>query len=280
MRRASGARTLVRLRCLQARRSRGARTHHARQRSRSDRPRVRAATRDDPDAATPWLLGHGSPRRCGRARAPSALTPPPAPPRRPALLPEARSRARRLGRSRGSVASGSRRGRLRCSRFLCHLRLGLDVDAPAGQPRCEARVLPFLADRERELIVGHDHHGGARLLVDAHLAHLGRLQGVRDELRRCCRTTAPRRSSRRAARSRPCARASPSARRTRRPDRHPARSRAHRSSSGARAHGRPPGSRRCLPRPREPPSRTARAAGPGANGSRRSADPSCPCAPR
>src|SRR5215216_260394 len=37
------------------------------------------------------------------------------------------------------------------------LGLGADVDAPAGQPGGEPRVLALAADRERELVVGHDH---------------------------------------------------------------------------------------------------------------------------
>ena len=55
--------------------------------------------------------------------------------------------------------------------LLGELRLALDVDAPAGEPRREAGVLALLADRERQLEVGDDHLGGAGVGVDAHLAH-------------------------------------------------------------------------------------------------------------
>src|SRR5581483_9908688 len=37
---------------------------------------------------------------------------------------------------------------------LRELRVGLDVDLPAGQAGCEAGVHALLADRERELVVG------------------------------------------------------------------------------------------------------------------------------
>src|SRR3954469_24904312 len=51
------------------------------------------------------------------------------------------------------------------------LGLGLDVDAPAGQPRGQARVLALAPDGQRELVVG-DHDGGlAGVVVDEHLAH-------------------------------------------------------------------------------------------------------------
>ena len=89
-----------------------------------------------------------------------------------------------------------RRGRRR----LGGLALRLDVDPPPGQPRREPGVLSLPADRERELVVGHDHERGLRLGVDRHLSDLRGLQGVRDERRRTRRTTAPRRSSRRGAR--------------------------------------------------------------------------------
>ena len=39
---------------------------------------------------------------------------------------------------------------------LRHLALALDVDAPSGELARQACVLAFLADRQRELIVGHD----------------------------------------------------------------------------------------------------------------------------
>src|SRR5579859_2493009 len=39
------------------------------------------------------------------------------------------------------------------------LRLGADVDPPAREPGGEPGVLALAADRQRELIVGHDHRG-------------------------------------------------------------------------------------------------------------------------
>ncbi len=44
--------------------------------------------------------------------------------------------------------------------------VGADVDAPAGQPGGEAGVLALLADRQRQLVVGHDHPGGPGREVD------------------------------------------------------------------------------------------------------------------
>lgn len=38
-----------------------------------------------------------------------------------------------------------------------HIGIRPDVDPPAGQPGREPRVLAFLADRERQLVVGNDH---------------------------------------------------------------------------------------------------------------------------
>src|SRR5687767_2802936 len=46
--------------------------------------------------------------------------------------------------------------------LLGELGLGADVDAPAGQPRRQPGILTLAADRQRELVVGHDHR---RLLV-------------------------------------------------------------------------------------------------------------------
>ncbi len=47
-----------------------------------------------------------------------------------------------------------------------------DVDPPAGEPGREPGVLPFLADRQRQLVVRHGHPGGAGGHVDdLHLAH-------------------------------------------------------------------------------------------------------------
>ena len=66
--------------------------------------------------------------------------------------------------------------------FLVQLRLALDVDAPATQPRRQPGVLPFLADRERELEVGDDDLGGTGVLVDPHFAHPRRGQRLHHEL--------------------------------------------------------------------------------------------------
>src|SRR5215211_4031792 len=61
------------------------------------------------------------------------------------------------------------------------LLLGADVDAPAGQPRGEPRVLALAADRERQLVVGHDHGRLAVLVVDENLAHARGAERLRDE---------------------------------------------------------------------------------------------------
>ena len=47
-----------------------------------------------------------------------------------------------------------------------------------------AGVEPVLADRERELVVGHDHGGLLGLVVHQHLAHARGRQRLRDEPRR------------------------------------------------------------------------------------------------
>ena len=192
----------------------------------------------------------GTPRTCGRARDPTAVTPAPTPLRSRAL---GRAPGRGAPASTGASAasadrprpgsflgrSRSRRGG-RGARLVADLGLRLDVDAPSGEPGREPGVLALLPDRERELVVGHDDHGRARALVDAHLLDLRRLQGVGDELGGVLADTARRRSSRRGARSRPCARASPSVRRRRPRGRPRARWRARRSSNGAPARGPPP----------------------------------------
>ena len=54
------------------------------------------------------------------------------------------------------------------------LGLGLDVDPPAGQARGEAGVLALAADRQRELVVGHDDRRLLAVVVDEHLAHARR----------------------------------------------------------------------------------------------------------
>ena len=63
------------------------------------------------------------------------------------------------------------------------LGLRADVHAPAGQARGQARVLALAADRQRELVVGHDHGGLLGLVVDEHLAHARRRERLGDEAR-------------------------------------------------------------------------------------------------
>src|SRR5262249_53469768 len=61
------------------------------------------------------------------------------------------------------------------------LGLGADVDAPAGQSRRQTGVLALAADRQRQLIIGHDH---GRLLVgvvDQYLAHARGRERLGDE---------------------------------------------------------------------------------------------------
>ncbi len=64
------------------------------------------------------------------------------------------------------------------------LVFGEDGDVPAGELRGEPNILAAPPDRQAELLVGHDHLDPARVLVDHHLGHLGRGQGVDDECRR------------------------------------------------------------------------------------------------
>ena len=52
---------------------------------------------------------------------------------------------------------------------LGELRLGTDVDAHAGEARGEAGVLALAADRQAELVVGHDHVGGGAVVGDVDL---------------------------------------------------------------------------------------------------------------
>src|SRR5215207_6855447 len=65
--------------------------------------------------------------------------------------------------------------------LLGELRLGADVDAPAGEAGGEPGVLALAADRQRELVVGHDDGRLLVLVVDEHLAHTRRAQRLRDE---------------------------------------------------------------------------------------------------
>src|SRR5688572_16684376 len=62
------------------------------------------------------------------------------------------------------------------------LGLAADVDPPARDLRREARVLAFLADREREVAVRHDDVRGLLLRDDVHPDHRRRRERVRDEL--------------------------------------------------------------------------------------------------
>ncbi|HET9831235.1 MAG TPA: epoxide hydrolase N-terminal domain-containing protein, partial [Vicinamibacterales bacterium] len=47
--------------------------------------------------------------------------------------------------------------------------IGLDVDLPAGQPRREPCIHAFLADRERQLVVGRDDRRLASVVVEVDL---------------------------------------------------------------------------------------------------------------
>src|SRR5215216_4222832 len=67
--------------------------------------------------------------------------------------------------------------------LLGELGLGADVDAPAGQAGGQPGVLALAADRQRELVVGHDHGRLAVLVVDQHLAHARGAQRLGDEAR-------------------------------------------------------------------------------------------------
>src|SRR5687768_11566186 len=65
--------------------------------------------------------------------------------------------------------------------LLGELGLGPDVDPPACEPRREAGVLALAADRQRQLVVGHDHRRLLVLVVDENLAHARRAERLRDE---------------------------------------------------------------------------------------------------
>ena len=85
-----------------------------------------------------------------------------------------RTRCRRTTRvepchSLTRIRSGSERRPLeRADSVIVLGRRGVapDVDTPPGQARGEPRVLTFLADRERQLVVGHHHTRGAGSRVD------------------------------------------------------------------------------------------------------------------
>src|SRR4051812_10222840 len=65
--------------------------------------------------------------------------------------------------------------------LLGELGLRPDVDAPTGQPRGEPGVLALAADRQRELVVRHDHRRLLVLVVDEHLADAGRAERLGHE---------------------------------------------------------------------------------------------------
>ena len=67
---------------------------------------------------------------------------------------------------------------------LRFLGLGQNVDVPSGQLRGEPNVLAAPADRQAQLVVGHDDLDAALLLVHHHLGDLGRGERVDDESRR------------------------------------------------------------------------------------------------
>ena len=62
------------------------------------------------------------------------------------------------------------------------LRLAADVDAHAGEAGGEAGVLALLADRQAELVVGHDDVGLGAVLGDDDLVDLGRRQRLGHEV--------------------------------------------------------------------------------------------------
>ena len=64
------------------------------------------------------------------------------------------------------------------------VRLGHDVEVPAGELAREADVLPAAADGLREFVLGHRDIHAVRVFVDHDRQHFGRRHGVDDELRR------------------------------------------------------------------------------------------------
>src|SRR5690606_9214184 len=66
---------------------------------------------------------------------------------------------------------------------LALLLLRQDVDVPTRELRGEPHILAAAADRQRQLALRHDHLDAVRILVEDNLRHLGRRQGVDDELR-------------------------------------------------------------------------------------------------
>jgi hypothetical protein len=61
----------------------------------------------------------------------------------------------------------------------------LDVDLPAGQAGRQPYVLALPADRQAQLVVGHEHVGVMAFWIhQPHHLHAGRAEGVRDVLAR------------------------------------------------------------------------------------------------
>ena len=167
-------------------------------RSGRARPHRRPATirRSSALAARPRHPTHVRSGTCAATLRPRPSPPPARPPRPPPRPPLRHHRARPPGRPRPLRSPTRRRhrvspppalprplprraaprtkerphrlslGRTRTALLVGELRLALDVDPPAGQPSGEARVLPLFADRERELVVGHNHERRLRLGVD------------------------------------------------------------------------------------------------------------------
>src|ERR1700712_703876 len=78
-------------------------------------------------------------------------------------------------RSYGQDLSVLGRGNSRCG-------IAADVDPPAGQPRRQPGILPFLADRQGQLKVRNDDPGGLRGCVDdGDRERAGRGQRIADE---------------------------------------------------------------------------------------------------
>src|SRR6266516_100492 len=97
------------------------------------------------------------------------------------------ARARRAAGLGADPAGPSRPGGRLVASFgatLGRLALAADVNAPAGQAVGQAGILALLADRQRQLVVGHDHVRGLLGLVDADALHLSRRERLRHELRR------------------------------------------------------------------------------------------------
>ena len=68
---------------------------------------------------------------------------------------------------------------------MCLLRVGVDIDSPAGQTSRQTGILSLLADSKRELVVGH--HNVCTALVHVQnldTNYLGGRQRVTNELRR------------------------------------------------------------------------------------------------